>query len=60
MARIAKYNNREFIIDELGTASCRVCVIDEKGSGQIYINREDAERAIQTLQGFIESPRYSN
>jgi len=56
---IAKYNKRKFIIDECGQTTCRICVIDEKGSGQIYIDREDAERAIAKLKAFIASPRYS-
>lgn len=58
MTTIAEYNKRKFVIDECRQITCRVCVIDENGCGHIYINREDAENAIETLQAFIRSPRW--
>jgi len=53
MATIAKYNYRELIIDELMPTTCRVCVIDEMGSSNLYIGRTDAKAAIRELEKFI-------
>jgi len=55
MTLIAEYSDRIFVIDEHHRCPCRVTIIDGKQRGSIYINRDDAQKAIKALQEFIDS-----
>lgn len=58
MTTIGKYDDRKLIIDRENEMVCKVEVIDESGRGCMYIDREDAKKAINVLRAFINSPRY--